>query len=776
MKDERIAKAGASEEEFMKAPTKAPSRAQRMRPRSSAFSVPEDVAQSFDSPDRVCPIFAGPALIEGEGLQVRLPGRDVTVEAPRRLLRQVFGLCDGTRSIRAILQEAPAASRSVLKRFINDLLRAGVLVDCSLLPVAAMRYGVNGTTFGERVAREVWTQTPQRWHALRQDAEAAVSVAGVRSRLDPLIDKRISTSTFGDGAIGAAALLKWLWTMGGLLREQHENEVPGIARRTIPSGGAIHSVRPVLVLRKAVGEYDAGIYDVVFPAAHKIQLVQVSGDLTKLVRAMAKPSYLMHATGIVFLVSDPRLVAVKYRARAMQYVLLEAGAALQNAGLAAPSLGIATAVFGSYYEDVVSELCRLDDELVLCSLIFGAPPSAKQWKSYRQARDFEFAWAEVPLRNYTMPYYLARTTAVERDGKVLFTWGRDKDPWLAYRKSTGEAIERQGFFAAKDWHVAQFRELAGAVDPRAVVRYSEQQYRQKRFPFRPFTEDTQCSWVPGVNAVTGAKHWLLAELVFARGSLISQAAPVANCGQSNSSGCAAGETWEFALQAAVLELIERDAFMRAWLRQEPGVALQVRSLPLAYRRRISALEATGCDVKLQWLASPWSTVVLASAQNHQLGFTAVGTGARDDALEAIESALVELETYVYIRVHRTHGERLTPPDVRQPQDHALLYAMRAYYRRADRLLQPVRSTSLRALSLGRFSQPDVSVRLHEAGVQVFAADITPSRASLDQGRSSLVVLRAVAPGLIPVCFGYGLEPLGMAERFSPGARFPHPLP
>ena len=738
--------------------------------------VPRDILSSYSDPDRVCPMLAGPAVIDGSVLVVRLVRRDIEVKAPEIFLRSVVELCDGTRTVNGVVDAmAPPRKRPEFRRFVLKLLSAGALIDSSLSTAIALQYGVNGNAFGQSVPREIWTQTPRRWRALRSVARSAAVVTQTRSSLDPLLNSRITTSTYGDGSITTKALLKWLWTIGGILREQHENDITGIGRRTIPSGGAIHAVRPVLILLKAVGKYRAGIYNVVYPAAGRVLISYVGEDLHLLARAVGKPSYLLHATGMVVLVGDPRLAAIKYRARATQYLLIEAGAAVQNAGLCAPSLGIATCVFGSYYEDVVASICQLKDELVLCSVIFGSPPSNKQLKRHRQCRDLEFSWAEAPSPVYSLPYFLARTTAIEEPQRTQFTWGRDTDPWMAYRKATAEAIERKGFFTAKEWTSGTSADFAESIDPRSVVRYLPFQYKRREFPCKPFDPRRVHAWVPAKRVFTGAKHWLLADLVYAQSALRTAKAPLAQYSQANSSGCAAGVTWQSAVEAAVYELVERDAFMRMWFAQTPGVEVSQRSLPGSYRKRFKALEAIGCTVKLQCLHSPWAAVMHASAQNLKLGFTSVGTGARDDPLQAAESALAELETYVYIRIHREPSEPITPEKVRLPEHHALLYANRSYFKRADSVL---RSTGTASLSSFQHRYPCKSIveRLESGGVPVYATDITPQCASLDQGRTSLFAARAVAPGLVPVSFGYGLEPLGLVTRFSKQALFPHPLP
>jgi len=61
-----------------------------------------------------------------------------------------------------------------------------------------------------------------------------------------------------------------------------------------------------------------------------------------------------------------------------------------------------------------------------------------------------------------------------------------------------------------------------------------------------------------------------------------------------------------------------------------------------------------------------------------------------------------------------------------------------------------------------------------------AVDLTPEGAALDQGRVPLHVVRAIVPGMIPISFGYGREPLGLPavralRRGAAGIPFPHPF-
>jgi len=75
-------------------------------------------------------------------------------------------------------------------------------------------------------------------------------------------------------------------------------------------------------------------------------------------------------------------------------------------------------------------------------------------------------------------------------------------------------------------------------------------------------------------------------------------------------------------------------------------------------------------------------------------------------------------------------------------------------------------------------------RLRELGHAVLWRDMSSPHAVLRQGRLPLSIVRVIVPGLVPVSFGYGTEPLGMPrlECFGGRARpryrkplFPHPF-
>lgn len=143
--------------------------------------------------------------------------------------------------------------------------------------------------------------------------------------------------------------------------------------------------------------------------------------------------------------------------------------------------------------------------------------------------------------------------------------GNDRESALA--AALGEAIERYSGTCLPPesaWVLATASELGpAAVEPERFSLFSEAQYAEESFPFRPFTSDTEVRWVRGHSIPDGAEAYLPLQLAYIwRGvELAAGETPIA---PASSSGMAAGATEQDAILHGLHELIERDAVMLTW--------------------------------------------------------------------------------------------------------------------------------------------------------------------------------------------------------------------
>lgn len=740
-----------------------------------------------DDPDRVCPMLAGPALITGDHLTVRLADGDVDIDAPQALLREVFDLCDGTRSLNELLSTIDDQVRQQrLSDFMGFLLNSGALVDASCYALGTMRFAWGNNPFGQAALNDMSVRIGERFHA--SDTQEPARVPGAVTRhirqhaLSTQFENRESSYLFGGKPAKQSDLDKMLWSMAGIVSDTRMRGTTLLPRRTIASAGAMHLVEIYVAVRYRTGtggqDLTPGIYRVRYPGAYQVRYEKVGADISLLPRAVAKPWSLESAAGMIFMLANARLAALRYRNRSVQYLYTEAGMALQNGALTAADLGLGFVAFGSYYESYVRALCGGTDELVLGSAIFGTAASPRQKRALRNVAPVEFAWADAPSEGYVLPYYVGRAQ-LKNGVPDSPTWGRDFDPALAYRKTIAEAIERQGYREPRGLVEAPYAALPTALDPRSVARFSAAQYRRKDFPLTPFDASQPSMWAKGERATDGGLVHILSDLVYSENSLRVALGQQAFYWRSNSSGCAAGATMADARLAGLLELVERDGFMRHWLAQAPGVELMLNSLPQWLARRVASISATGFTVSVQTLPSRFGQVAYLSASHAERRVTCVSAGAKLTLEGALDSALVELESRVFSLLNGYNAGNMSPTAVITPDDHFALYANPRYYKRADNLANPVKrtrfSTAARHDVHGVHGSDALHDRFLDAGIIPIYVDITPAQSGIGHGGESLAVARAFAPGLLPISFGAGLEPRGMVDAPHPASAFPHPF-
>ncbi|MBB1627941.1 YcaO-like family protein [Achromobacter sp. UMC71] len=731
----------------------------------------------------MCPAVTGTAILTGRRLRIRHADGELSVTAPPAFLRAALDLCDGTRPVAAILSALPTAiNPERFAAFLADLLAAGALVDGNLLTAHALQYASQAAPHGrsappldtDRLSRR------PRWPDATSTTDAlSIDTVDAAAWMAPLTH-RISCYVFANTAMPAGSLTGLLWALCGIVRTAHERLGADIARRTIASAGALHQVQPYVALRRPVDGHAPGIYRVHYPGPRQVALERV-GDVSLLVRAFVQPWHVQTATGAIFLAGDIALAATRYRNRAVQYLYTEAGAALHNGALAATALGLGYATLGCYDEAAVQALCGTGPQLILGSAVFG--PSTDAPVPAGSGPELEFSWIDTSLLDNgapqaaAPPLYLARAQQRRNAPDGDYSWGASQDPDTAYRKASAEVIERLAWNTPDAPAEGCANDLPGTLDPSAFIRYRTAQYRRPGFPFRPFSATQRYHWTRAVHSDDGRSAWIPADLVYARPSLVRAGlALVPPLTYATTSGCAAGATPPEAIERALGELIERDAFMRHWLSQHPGTPLADTSLPADIQARLQRLRALPSEISIQRLDSQWAHVFIVWARDDTRCFTTLGAAAGNDPHATLAHALAELESRVLAWRHGPVPMISHPAAVRTPADHFELYGVRRYYRRADTLFQ-AHAAAIDWRDLAQRPLRGALVhRLAAAGMAPVIVDLTTTQCVLDHGTRPLHVVKAFVPSLVPLSFGVGLEPLGMLAQVHRHAKFPHPFP
>jgi ribosomal protein S12 methylthiotransferase accessory factor len=352
---------------------------------------------------------------------------------------------------------------------------------------------------------------------------------------------------------------------------------------------------------------------------------------------------------------------------------------------------------------------------------------------------------------------------MERDGslhRLPAGWGKGLTISGAVLSAVGEAIERYSASIFDPEKIVWKRpdELEGDVlQARDLSLYSDEQYDRDDFPFVRFDLSIPHPWVLGRWLNNAKPVWLPALFVFLfielhREQLIAQ-------GTSN--GLAASSSKDDAALRAILELVERDAFMSTWLTASPTQRIQLDdTLDPLLRTVLEGIGVFGATVEVYRLpASVIGTTVLCLALGDGAQYPGVtfGLGCDLDPRAALRQAVLELgQTGPYLR-RMMRSKALKPAEdpsgVREMLDHAAYYFPKERATAFDRLRNQ-ETIALRELkSVATRSLEDCAAALDEAGVRVALVDVT----SADVATGPFSVMRAVSPDLQPIWYGYGLD-------------------
>lgn len=716
------------------------------------------------------PVAAGLWQVTREGVLCRFPRGSARVQAPAAFLRLTQKLCDGKTPWKAV--SAKLARRwepQDVEICLSELVRTGVLIEAGMQLAEQARLGWVPQVLPARLS------DPDDLYQLRASQAAMLerppsghSLTPSPSALGKLLAGRQSYRTFGEASMSLQSLVNILWAIYGVASQDDAG-----LHRTVPSAGGLYALHWYVALLRDTGDFAAGLYRVNYSraggSAGSLNLDLLRGEAQQAWTSLLMPAVLSHAQAVIYSVADIQTIAAKYGNRALTLAMVESGHCLQNAAIAAIEEKAATIVRSDTVETEVQSMFGLSsDRYPMPALVLGTLPSTAETEVAKAAGDRVLVRS---VGNSTRKLSLASNICVagpiQIGGHAIWTAGRSADPHQAAIKAEAEAWERIGWTSPPELLRARRKDLKDAVDPRTLVAYSQAQYARDDFPFTPWSERRTYPWVQGIELASGRPVSIMAQCAFAWGSLAPEDArsPYTN---ASTSGMAAWPNAQGAISRALVELVERDAFTRAWLAADAPAALEIASLPSYLLRRIKALQAAGYRASLQVLPSDHLPAVSVSLQRLSHCFTSVTTGAGYTFEEALDAAVGEAESRAQGHHDLSPPSRMEPKKVRLATEHGAWFRTPAGFRDADWYVQSRGSVSLHTLDHRHKKWPGNGDQLMDhfadAGLPVYSCDMTPSGASIHQGRQSVHVWRVFVPTLVPIWFGYGLEPGGMVSE------------
>ncbi|HEY4905010.1 MAG TPA: YcaO-like family protein [Candidatus Sulfotelmatobacter sp.] len=287
-------------------------------------------------------------------------------------------------------------------------------------------------------------------------------------------------------------------------------------------------------------------------------------------------------------------------------------------------------------------------------------------------------------------------------------------------------------------------------------------------------------WCSARNPRSGAAYLVPAQEVWFN----TRSLPGENiCIQGSTNGCALGTSVEEAALFAILETIERDAFLTTWYLRRPCHKVDPASVHLEEFQllwhRVRHIHRNYSFHLFDITTDVAIPVVLCVAvkQSGRGPKVMLSTACRLHWPEAALSALKDFAGMPQtISYDETHARRLLerPQDISDPEDHAAFYSLQENFERLSFFAfdaQPLLAAEdVDARSwVSRRNQynlksviEEVIDNLNSLGITVLLRDLT-HRAFSDR---NLFCLKAIIPGLYPMWFGYYNVRFNMSKRLQ----------
>ena len=248
--------------------------------------------------------------------------------------------------------------------------------------------------------------------------------------------------------------------------------------------------------------------------------------------------------------------------------------------------------------------------------------------------------------------YFARSTPANSfalNGMEAMNYGdaASVDPKRAIMKAVGESIERYcpAHFKYEDFTLAAYNDLnCEAVHPADFALFSEKQYAEPDFPFSLPTASTPLRWVSAYSISHDRPVLVPASFVYIPYYSDPLYEPLTH--NPISTGLACGSNLAPAICKAILEVIERDAFMIMWQNQLPCSRIDLSTVNDPFIQSIlNELHVLPVECQAYLIPSdmevPMIMVLLRNTTGHS-PHTVIGMSAELNPSKALILALEEV--------------------------------------------------------------------------------------------------------------------------------------
>jgi ribosomal protein S12 methylthiotransferase accessory factor len=346
------------------------------------------------------------------------------------------------------------------------------------------------------------------------------------------------------------------------------------------------------------------------------------------------------------------------------------------------------------------------------------------------------------------------------------------DPKRAIMKAVGESIERYcpAYFKYEDFVLAAYSDLdCAAVHPSDFALFSEKQYAEPDFPFTQPTESTPMRWDSAYSISHDQPILIPASTVYIPYYFDRLQEPHTHI--PISTGLACGSNLAPAVYKAILEVIERDAFMIMWQNQLPCARIDLSTVHDPFIESIlNEVKILPVDCQAYLIPSdievPVVLVLLRSTTGH-LPHTVMGISVDLDPKKALMLALEEIcLSWVGMKRYALSEKDFKPAknyqNINNLDLHGLVHAADPDLGKSLEFLNPSgEQISFQDIKNNFDENMVANIRclvdkLNEKNLNVIVKDLT----TVDIDDVGFKVVRAVVPGMHPLDINHARRYLG----------------
>ncbi|GAC1573636.1 MAG: hypothetical protein NVS3B9_4460 [Candidatus Doudnabacteria bacterium] len=648
-------------------------------------------------------------------------------------LISLLSMCNGFRTIEEIRLSLRSIDDDVFVALVEVSKANNLIVDSRELYKLGHGASVNPQIYTTDLSARDVVRLAGSMHAhnFKGDRHALSSFL-IDSKLEELIAARKTTRELVNVPILASVF-------AGMFRS-----ISGIAgSRSTPSAGGLYPLDLYAVVNtgqcvpQGIYYYDPRCGDLVTLSKDQVE--------ARCFEALSFEEGIEYSV-VFFFAANLKRVCTKYSNRAYRYALIEVGHAAQNAALYCAEQLLGILEYGGFQDHLTSKMLRLDSShvpilaLIVGGLLISDDISLSAQFTRLKKNVFSQKGVDSLLIGLSKSGNLLRWSAQASYHTPVF----GDNPQLAFGST--ETMAESGIKALAEG-CERYASGIFRVDTRgSASNLYEPWFDPTELDIPKFDREAEIEWVKGRRYLTGEQVLVPVDLVFypfPRKELHRN--PFY---ESNSSGVAAHLDYLRAEKNALLELVERDALMVAWLARQEVTSLPIESVPQDLQGRIKRWEKDKRVVRFVNLQLDGPPIILALIFSLQK-YPALSTGCCSALTfaEACHKAFQEAESGLLHALSTPRvSQIMNSVDVVEVSAHQEFY----YFPVSGRLRELEWILNAPESTPSKFHESYSYAEVIRKYDPVFV-DLTPV------ADFPLKVIRALSEKLVPINFGFGNE-------------------